>query len=365
MTLPTNARQRISDFQAHVNSVAGEVRTKAQAAWDGLDFQQGEPDIIYDFLTGTTNGTGYLNREIAPLLSLGRRTVKFASVFVHQKPLVLGSKRSSRQARPGASPCELGDLQLLFLYVDSTKAIYQCRSVIFQAKKAPEAGTFIIKNKDQYLLYDESHSFEYKTVLPGTLRVLPTGWNDRERALQYLFMGQQPVQARLIPANEGAGAFMDFGEFFLRLLNDSTGLQVARIPSRTPDWTRIVWDLIEKVAECTVAQRKTRNAGLHGLLQHFNSFQNREDFFLEGPPPGEGTQDINTPGALPLLMAIVSDEELGPGKDVKTLRECAAPPKTSTLAPDPDPESSLHVLIKMFESCDDHKKRPSSVVFDK
>lgn len=347
MKLLGNVRQRISDFQAHVNSVASDVRSKAQDSWNGINFGKSEPEIIYDFLAGTTNGTGFLNRNIAPLLSGNGRTVKFASVFLHQKPLVLGSKHSSKHARPGASPCELGDLQLLFLYVDSSKSICQCRSVIFQAKKAPEGGGVIIKNRHQWLLYDESHSFEYKTVLPGTVRVLPKNWNDRERALQYLFMGQQPVRTRLIPAISGAGAFVEFGEFFLRLLNDSTGLDVAPVPTRANNWTRIIWDLIENVAESTAGKRKTRNSGLYGLLQHFNSFENREDFFLEGPPPGEGSNDINAPGGIPLLMAILSDEELGSLAPIKSLQNSTLFSKNPSAPGLPVSDSSIHVKSEM------------------
>jgi hypothetical protein len=305
------ARQRISDFQEHVNTIASELRNLAQAAWDGMDFSRSEPEIVYEFLAGRTSGTGHLNREVAPLLSVNGRIVKFASIFLHQKPLVFGFTTKPPASRTGAAACELGDLQVLFVYADAAKGVCQCRSTVFQTKKVPEGGDFVLSNAYQRRLYDQAHCFEYKTVLPGTTRFLPRVWADRERALQYLFVGAQPVRARLIPADVGAGAFLDFGEFLVRLLNDSTGLAVAAPP--TPglkDWTRIVWDMIEQVAQATANERKTRDSGLYGLLQHFNSFEDRKDFFLEGPPHRDSPVAVTAGGGIPILLVIVSDKEL-------------------------------------------------------
>jgi hypothetical protein len=309
--IPPIAHQRISDFQEHVNTIASDLRNLAQAAWNEIDFSKSEPEIVYEFLAGITNGTGYLNREVAPRLSVKGRIVKFASIFLHQKPLVLGYQNNTSISQNSGAACELGDLQVLFVYADAGKAICQCRSTIFQTKKARASGNYIISNACQRRLYHQAHGFEYRTVLPGTRRTLPNVWADRERALQYLFVGAQPVCARLIPANAGAGAFFDFGESIVRLLNDSSGLAVAALPSpRQQDWTRIVWDMIEQVAQATADRRKTRDSGLYGLLQHVNSFEDRKDFFLEGPPHHGSSMDITASGGIPMLVVIVSDKQL-------------------------------------------------------
>jgi hypothetical protein len=309
--IPPIARQRISDFQEHVNTIAPDLRHLAQAAWNQIDFSKSEPEIIYEFLAGITSGTGHLNREVAPRLSVNGRIAKFASIFLHQKPLVFGYQSNTPTSQNSGAACELGDLQVLFVYADAAKAICQCRSTIFQAKKNRASGDYIIGNAYQRHLYDQAHGFEYKTVLPGTRRALPSVWADRERALQYLFVEAQPVSARLIPANAGAGAFLGFGEFVVRLLNDSSGLAFEAPPTpRLKDWTRIVWDMIEQVAQATADHRKTRDSGLYGLLQHFNSFEDRKHFFLEGPPHQASSVDITAGGGIPMLMVIISDKEL-------------------------------------------------------
>jgi hypothetical protein len=317
--IPAGARQRISDFQAHVNGIATDLRTKGQAAWNGLHFHRTEPEIVHEFLSGIQYGTGYLNSVIAPMLSFGGRTVKFASVFIHQKPMVIGYQKSSRKPRPNASACELGDLKVVFLYLDKLKSILQCRSTIFQAKKAVQSGVYVISSNDQRLLYDESFGFDYRTVLPDTKRDFPKLKRDRERALQYLFIGAQPVRAKLIPASPTDGAYLDFGEYLLRFLNDSTGLEVAAMPKpRSKDWTRIAWDLFDKVAETTAGRRKTRNTGLQGILDHFNNFQDRAQFFLEGPPGHDEGGTLGF-GGIPMLLIIVSDSELGDDRMVQAL----------------------------------------------
>jgi hypothetical protein len=303
-----NTRQRISDFQHHVNSHAAEIRKAADDAWNTINLTQSEPQIIYDFLKNTKGGTGHLNRELGKLLSVGGRIVKFASIFLHQKPKVKGVIGRTTNVTEIGGECELGDLQTLFLYVAADKSLRQCRSTIFQAKKEPSTGQYVIPHVDQRRLYDKCSGFVYRSVLKGERRCFPWGLAEKERALQYLFVGKLPIQARLIPADANKGAYVDFGEIILRFLNNSSGFGVTTEPSTGKNWSRIVWDQIENVANTAFGQQGDRNAALKSILDQFNSFDDPNEFFLE-VAPSEASEDS---AGIPILLIVVSDSELGP-----------------------------------------------------
>jgi hypothetical protein len=302
-----NSRQRISDFQSFVNSQVAKIRKEAGEAWKLINLSQCETKIIYSFLSSTQGGTGYLNRHLAPILGTDGRTVKFASIFLHQKPKVKGLGQPGDEKEIGGE-CELGDLQILFLYLAADKSVCQCRSIIFQAKKKPNSGKYVIDTTDQRRLYDECSGFEYRSVLTGEKRCLPQESIDRERALQYLFVGERPIRARLIPADVNKGAFVDFGELIVRVLNDSTGLNVTQ-PATGNGWSRIVWDQIEHVAETAFAKKGARNNGIDAIVNRFNSFEDRSEFFHDA----EGE-----PGGIPMLLIIVSDGELVSVENLQT-----------------------------------------------
>jgi hypothetical protein len=299
----TKSKQRISDFQRYVNDHASDIRAISQSSWDKLDFSASEPKIVYEFLQRNGVGTDYLNKHLAPRLSIDGRVVKFASVFLHQKPMVRGWKDAS-----GANlqpRCELGDLQMVFLCLASNKTTLQCRSIIFQAKRKPAGGLYVIDHPEQRGLYDQCPGFVYDTVLAGQSRHLPTG-QLRDRALQYLFMGGQPVQSRTIPSNQDQGAFLDFGEMFVRLLNDSTGLDFSDESTTTDGWTQIVWDQLHQIAP-TKTKGESRSNGLIELLKEFNDFEDKQHYF-KNVRHGDG-QNLE-PEGFGTLLVITSDSQI-------------------------------------------------------
>ena len=303
-------RQRISDFQTLVNTKAELIRKAADTAWQAIGLTDREPGIIKNFLSSTQGGVNYLNQHVAPILGKAGRTVKFAGIFLHQKPMVFGLIGPGSQRRPDVKRCELGDLQILFLYLAANKSVCQCRSIIFQAKKKPSPGQYVIATIDQRRLYDECSGFEYKTVLKGEARNFPQERSDRERALQYLFVGKLPVQARLIPAAVDQGAFIDFGELMVRLLNDSTGLNVTPEPATGNGWSQIVWDQINHVAKTAFPEHvpDSRSNNISALVDRFNSFEDKSEFFHDAD--GE-------PGGIPMLLIIVSHGEIGSVKSLQ------------------------------------------------
>jgi len=305
----TESKQRISDFQSHVNSRVREIRAAGDQSWQRVT-ASGEVEIVRDFLVGKGRGTDYLNRSLTSLLGTNGRVVKFASIFLHQMPMVFGL-RSLPSGQPAKldKRCELGDLQTLFLYLDRDKSICQARSVIFQAKLKPHTGSHVIDHPQQRELYDECEAFSYDTVLKGQNRRLPSG-HLRERALQYIFVDERPgpVRVRTIPSNAGQGAFENYGEHLLRFLNDSTGLDVP--PNKLTDdpWGQVVWDMIGNVSKEVTSRGLVRNSGLDGLLDHFNHFENHEVFSIDatgGRRLQKGEEGFG------LQLVIVWDSNLG------------------------------------------------------
>lgn len=89
------SRQRVSDFLEPVNKQQAKIRTLGDKAWLKTP-STGEVEIIRQFLSKPDCGTALLNRELAPLLSRDGWVVKFASIFLHQKPKVEGWKEPTR-----------------------------------------------------------------------------------------------------------------------------------------------------------------------------------------------------------------------------------------------------------------------------
>lgn len=308
--MPTNtlkAKQRISDFLKHINSHQEQIRDLGNEAWQKT--KGSEVEIIRQFLSKRDCGTALLNSKLTPILNKTGWVVKFASVFLHQTPMVRGWKKGDKKTRKTLSKkaCELGDLQTLFLYVNSIKTLCKLRSVVFQAKTQPAQGEYVIATESQRQLYDECVGFRYVRPLEGKDRRLPIDL-ARERALQYLFVSERPVRARTIPATVDGGAFVEFGEHLLRFLNDSTGLDVNITPSENGDWDQIVWDVIESVAYKVTSKSMSRNQGLKALLDHFNSFEDHSRFYVGPDAPADDGFGVQ--------LVIVWDSELGDDKAV-------------------------------------------------
>lgn len=349
----TKSKQRISDFQSHINSSAQSIRAAGNEAWR-LVKAKGEVEIVRQFLVGKGRGTDYLNANLTKALGTGGRVVKFASIFLHQVPKVFGIKNDSPMSPVKLDlPCELGDLQTLFLYLDRAKNVRQVRSVIFQAKLKPANGTYVIDHTEQRELYDSCPRFEYHTVLKGETRKLPSG-HLRERALQYIFVDERSahqderlVRVRTIPSDTDQGAFESYGEHLLRFLNDSTGLDVPPSTTTQDNWGRVVWDMINNVADAVSDRTPIRKSGLQGLLDHFNHFEAHETFSIDttgGEPLREGESGFG------LQLIIVWDSELedsrlGQGNSFQDV-----------------PSGFLEVLLKMADGYlkineSDYKKR--------
>jgi len=218
--------------------------------------------------------------------------------------------------------CELGDLQTVFVYLRRDKTVVKMRSVIFQAKMKVHGGSHVIDHAQQRQLYDLCLHFQYEGFLKNAQRELPANPVDRERALQYLFVGSGPVRARTIPSLASHGAFADYGEHLLRFLNDSTGLDVDMDNHISSGWDGIMADMFDHVAPCFTSSNRCRQADLCDILNHFNSFSDHDVYFV-GPSKSEGEFGGG------IQFVIVWDSELGeeetffPHGGITRLRELA------------------------------------------
>jgi hypothetical protein len=291
------------------------IRAAADASWNNVDLNQREERIIHDYFRGQ-NGAGlkYLNQNISPLFLSDGFEVKFAGVFCHGQPKVLSfsgkTNRPATRSKLATTACELGDLHLVFTFLDQVKNLCDQRAILFQAKKAPSlGGASLIDHPDQSCLYEKAGSFDYKTMLNAG-RNLPS-YKDRDRSLHYLFCGSLPVRT----SSACAPALINFGELLWRVLSDSEGLYFRKPTGAFPEWWDINWDLLKTIASAYYKQHQ-RGEGITDVLSHFNDFTHGDDHFLD---LGEGSNGIST------LFLIVRDRHLTP--DEKSLPPKPAPNK--------------------------------------
>ncbi len=288
--------QQISNFKSLVANNVNAIRLAANHSWCHINLNQREPSIIHDYFIGK-NGSGIpiLNQFIAPLFLPDGYEVKFAGVFCHGHPQVTpmqGQVHANTRSRM-VSDCELGDLHLVFAFLDQQKNLRNQRAILFQAKKKPKKGTLDrIDNDNQACLYERADSFDYTTLLAGQSRNMPIG-RAREKALHYLFCGKHPVTT----SSATAPARMDFGELLLRFMLDSEGLFFE--PSTANGyrrWSHINRDLLGEVSKATA--QGARRGDISSLLSHFNDFTDPTEFFL------------SKDGGVSTLLVIVKDTKL-------------------------------------------------------
>jgi hypothetical protein len=289
---------RISDFRTLVGTNVAPIRAAGNDSWSNLNLNQREERIVYDYLSGRNNaGLHHLNARVPQLFASSGFEVKFAAVFCHGHPQVvsLQGKSSGPQVLTG-SPCELGDLHLVFAFLDQAKTLVDQRSILFQVKKqARTGGASLINHVDQSYLYQQADGFEYTTMLSG-VRQWPT-YRERARALHYLFCGNSP--ATTSPAS--TPALIEFGELLFRFMVDSEGAFFSEPRGTYSAWWDVNWDLLKVVAGAYY-KKTLRGQGISDVLSHFNAFDEHDHFFLD---LGENGQQ-----GIPTLFVIVRDLKL-------------------------------------------------------
>ncbi|MFW9989178.1 MAG: hypothetical protein ACFFC3_11015 [Candidatus Odinarchaeota archaeon] len=125
------------DFVNTVSKYSHFIRTESRNSWNKIDFSANEPDIIQEYLTKSGTGVDYLNASIASRITKETRySLKFASIFCHQKPRIKRTTKNINKCIGSTSTesCELGDLVVNFYLLDTEKEVIFSNAHIFQAK---------------------------------------------------------------------------------------------------------------------------------------------------------------------------------------------------------------------------------------
>ncbi len=143
-----NKERRFLEFRETISNNSLYIIHEVQKSWEVINFHHREPDVVYNYLR---YGVKYLNEKVAAKLSVSGFIIKFAGVFVHQKPIVTPVESSSYNKN-----CELGDLLTVFIMLDRNKNVLHQRAFISQVKKENK-----LDNKCQQFLYERSSGFSY------------------------------------------------------------------------------------------------------------------------------------------------------------------------------------------------------------
>lgn len=290
-------RYRYKNFERLCVSKSREILHHTNKSWSGIDLSKTEPEIVHEYLSSPTRGVNYLNQQIAAPLSTAGYEVKFASVFVHQKPRI--NRCSS--CPPSEKSCELGDLLVIFSFLNASKTPLLNRAFLIQAKK-----DFKLDNKCQKAIYDEEVDFDFPNNLVSSSqccktsqrRYLPEQTNKRWQALKYLVFSD-PGQATFIFTPWDNNISADWSIPILGLLTGFDGLRFSNRPYKGQGWSAIIWDLVTVTAKA-ITKGKKRGNYVKNLADEFNDFGNYHQYFRDSD---EG------PG-IPTLLVFIRDREL-------------------------------------------------------
>jgi hypothetical protein len=237
-----------SQFATHYTQTAKihQFRRVYEDSWNGID-RSDEVNAIRNFLLSPNVGVDYLNTEVAPKISNGVFNVKFASIFCHQKPRVQRTTLS-RANNPGdTAGCELGDLFVAFVLLDSKDHVHYSAGALFQAKLKPKLDSL-----SQRCLYDFDQDFDVPKYLANRLtpsnknRKMPSFEDGRGRAFRYLILepdyGPAGIRARHTPWTHDYQ--LRWSTFLDGLLAGTDGLRANLDVSPASAWDTIVADLL-------------------------------------------------------------------------------------------------------------------------
>lgn len=289
---------RLKELQRIAYMHKGTILKSFSKSWNNINISQSEPYIIHDYIISKASGIKYLNKTIPPVFRNYGFIVKFAGVFIHQKPII---QRKNTACAPRRRNCELGDLLTLFLFVDSSKNILLKKAFISQAKKNQK--NIHLKNC-QTCLYEKEQEFTYYRfkTLNGAIRRLPT-YPKRYFSLNYLILSTNKniIDPFIIPPS-----FFEFTCKFkwnFVLFNTLIGCYGLNFGNNSGNgWSKIIWDLINVTGSSLFGKRGHRANYLNELLNYFNDFDNYEKTFLE-------TEDEYSEG-IPMLLIIIQDKEI-------------------------------------------------------
>ncbi|MGO4708930.1 hypothetical protein AB4Y90_07360 [Chryseobacterium sp. 2TAF14] len=288
------------EYNIFVNNIARfatEIVFHSRASWYNIDLNLTEPEIIKKFLLDKGVGVDYLNQNLSPILSNSSYEVKFASVFVHQKPRITRHTKAINLCSGSTPKCEIGDLLVVFCLLDKNKIPLFRSAVISQAKKES-----IIDSQSQKCLYDSDINFLMpkrvyeKSINPTPERFFPDYAQGRSKALHYLILDQHPT-LKQVPWDSNLQYSWD--HFINRILLGDLGLPFENATISDAGWNCIIHDLLN-VGQGIIPSSISRGSEFFNIINSFNHFNEYEHYSIEIDDGAVG---------LPTLYIIVRDKE--------------------------------------------------------
>jgi len=283
---------RYHQFQKICSKYSKEIIHIANLSWKNIDFSLDEPKIIRQYLD---KGIDILNNNLTHIWKQYGFIVKFSSVYIHQKPKI---------TRLNGDQCELGDLLIIFSFMDRNKIIIVNRALIIQAKKLKK----IIDDCQQKLyeidpyFYFPKNLYQFSVCSQKPERYWPIYWDNRTKALKYLILDKfrNPFFV-FLPWDLSIKA--SWAIIFLWILIGNTSLRFSRSPYTCQNWSAIIWDLITVTGRSTI-RGKSRGKNINYLrefVENFNDFNDYRNSKIISDNEGTG---------IPILLIIVQDQEI-------------------------------------------------------
>ena len=261
-------------------------RREYENSWAGIN-RSLEVNAISSYLLDSGVGIDHLNKTVAPAVSNATYDFKFAGLFCHQKPRVRRTAVSIANCAGDTPSCEIGDLYVVFVLLDTAGVCIYASSALFQAKLEPK-----LDSKSQRCLYDCDATFEVPSYLerrivpPHKLREMPLASEGRSRGLRYLILNPKDpvtdVRSRFSPWNNNYQ--QRWSTFLDGLVSGTDGIAISTGSSVTR-WDVISDDLLH-VGVVSASAGKARGTNLPtrvatGLFNNF-SYDERTTHVYDG-----------------------------------------------------------------------------------
>lgn len=229
-------------FLEHYTNVNAKnnFRRQYENSWASIN-RGSEVSAIKSYLLDGGVGIDYLNKTVAPTISNSLYDFKFAGLFCHQKPRVKRTTASIANCSGDTPSCEIGDLYVVFVLLDTAGSCIYASSALFQAKLEPK-----LDSRSQRCLYDCDTAFEVPSYLekrltpPNKTREMPLVSEGRCRGLRFLILNPEDpvtdVRARFSPWNNTYQ--LRWSTFLDGLVSGTDGIAISNGSSVTR------WDVI-------------------------------------------------------------------------------------------------------------------------
>lgn len=272
-----------SQYVNHYASIASSLNARRiyENAWININ-RSDEVTAVRSFLLDPHVGVDYMNQNVATALSTGPFHVKFASIHCHKKPIVTRTTKSIVKNPGDTHGCELGDLFVAFVLLDSADQLHYAAGALFQAKLRPKLDSL-----SQKCLYDFDEDFLVPKYLANRIntlnnyRTIPTYDEGRGRAFRYLILEPNYPIAR-VTARHTPWTYSyqkRWSSFLDGLLSGSDGLRTDLTTKHPSAWDIIVADLLSVGLNVpTKKPARGNNVAVKIATSLFNNFSNLKDY---------------------------------------------------------------------------------------